>query len=56
MFKSNNSKEVKKEADNEQLSFEIKQNLLGFFRLLLEVDKRNNPEKYKKPEKENEYD
>lgn len=29
--------------------FEAKQNLLGFFDLLLKIDMRKNPEKYKKP-------
>ncbi len=27
-----------------------RQNIFGFFQLLLEVDKRNNPHLYKKPE------
>jgi len=34
-------------------SFEAKQNLLGFFSKLLEIDMRNNPEKYKKPKEKN---
>ena len=43
---------------NSQTNFEAKQNLLGFFDLLLKVDRRNNPEKYKKPLEElnNDYD
>lgn len=38
-----NGKQIK---DN----FESRQNLLGFFNLLLEIDKRNNPQNYKKPQ------
>jgi len=30
----------------EQEEFEIKQNLVGFFELLLRIDKRNNPDLY----------
>ena len=30
--------------------FEAKQNLTGFFKLLLEIDMRNNPQKYKNNE------
>lgn len=40
----------KSEEDSEKLrlrDFEAKQNLVGFFSLLLEVDRRNNPERYK---------
>ena len=33
--------------------FEAKQNLLGFFDLLLKIDMRNNPELYKKKLNEN---
>jgi len=33
--------------------FEAKQNLLGFFDLLLKIDKRNNPQLYKKQFNEN---
>lgn len=32
----------------DQADFETKQNLLGFFNLLLEIDKRNNPQDYEK--------
>lgn len=32
--------------------FDIGNNLIGFFNLLLEVDMRNNPELYKKDNKE----
>ena len=31
-----------------ELDFEAKQNLLGFFGLLLKIDMRNNPQNYKK--------
>jgi len=31
-------------------NFEAKQNLLGFFSLLLKIDKRNNPHLYKNNE------
>lgn len=31
-----------------KLDPEARYNLLGFFSLLLEIDRRNNPEKYKK--------
>lgn len=41
-----NSKKQKKEI-NDYSEFEAKQNLLGFFELLLKIDMRNNPEKYK---------
>lgn len=41
-----NNKNYKLEQQEFQ-KFEAKQNLLGFFDLLLQIDKRNNPEKYK---------
>ena len=44
------SEEVKQEF-NKKNEFEAKQNLVKFFSLLLEIDKRNNPEKYKNKEK-----
>jgi hypothetical protein len=44
------------EKENNQIStkesFEENQNLFGFFDLLLKVDMRNNPENYKKEDKE----
>ena len=43
-----NQKEKSKLKD-----FEAKQNLLGFFDLLLKIDMRNNPELYKKQFNEN---
>jgi hypothetical protein len=33
--------------------FEAEQNELGFFNLLLQIDKRINPDNYKKPEQKN---
>lgn len=39
-----------KQTNEEQEDFEAKQNLLGFFNLLLQIDKRNNPEKYENNE------
>lgn len=50
------SKERIEEKNNKQRKFEAKQNLLGFFNLLLKIDIRNDPEKYKKPKREDEYD
>jgi len=44
-FKQITDKDIDSEED-----FETKQNLLGFFNLLLQIDKRNNPEKYKNNE------
>jgi hypothetical protein len=40
-----NSKQ-KKIKDIKQIGFETKYNLLGFFDLLLKIDKRNNPKLY----------
>jgi len=37
----------KKQKDREAEDWEARQNLLGFFSLLLEVDKRVNPHLYK---------
>ena len=39
---------IKTKENKENISSEAKQNLLGFFDLLLEIDMRNNPELYKK--------
>lgn len=39
------------ELKSKRLDWEARQNLLGFFNLLLQIDIRNNPEKYKKPKK-----
>lgn len=44
------------EAIKERMDFEAKQNLLGFFELLLKVDMRNNPERYKKTKEQNNND
>lgn len=40
--------ELKNENIDEDDDFEAQQNLLGFFKLLLEVDMRVNPHFYKK--------
>jgi len=37
---------MEKEATTAKIDFEAEQNLLGFFDLLLKIDKRNNPENY----------
>lgn len=45
-----------KQPENKRIldtNFEEKQNLLGFFDLLLKIDKRNNPEKYKNKDLDN---
>jgi len=48
------SEENKGKQNNEQrqgyFDFEARQNLLGFFSLLLQIDKRINPHLYKKDE------
>ncbi|HOL86968.1 MAG TPA: hypothetical protein PLK32_06390 [Defluviitoga tunisiensis] len=41
-------KEQLNSQNKEMADFEARQNLLGFFSLLLEIDKRNNPQNYKK--------
>ena len=38
----------KEKPEQAQKDYEAEQNLIGFFTLLFEVDKRNNPEKYRK--------
>ena len=40
--------EENKELPDKDLDFEAKQNLLGFFNLLLKIDMRINPHLYKK--------
>lgn len=47
MIEAHNHKTTDKNGKEKQLDFEAKQNLLGFFSLLLQVDRRNNPERYK---------
>ena len=42
-----NSKEIDEESD-----FEAEQNMVGFFKLLLEIDQRIDPEFYKQLAKE----
>lgn len=49
MSKLNNKKNNKEIRESgEGFNFEARQNLFGFFSLLLEVDKRINPHLYKK--------
>ena len=43
-----NNKEIEEISEKKRRDFETRQNLAGFFGLLLKIDKRNNPEKYKK--------
>ena len=43
----------KEEREATEMDFEARQNLLGFFDLLLKIDMRNNPELYKKKLNEN---
>lgn len=42
------SKKAKEKKEVIELDFEATQNLVGFFELLLEVDRRINPHYYKK--------
>ena len=46
----------KRNENIKQKEFEAKHNLVGFFNLLLQIDRRNNPEKYKNPKEKNNYD
>lgn len=39
---------VKKAVEGKKYDFESEQNLIGFFNMLYEIDKRNNPDSYKK--------
>ena len=48
-----NQKYLKDSNLSEREKFEAKQNLVGFFDLLLKIDIRKNPEKYKKPKEKN---
>jgi len=47
-MKANKEYSEKSELSPKSLKFEAKQNLLGFFDLLLKIDKRINPHLYKK--------
>lgn len=47
------SEESQEQSKTLNTDFEAKQNLLGFFSLLLEIDMRNHPELYKKKLNEN---
>ncbi len=49
------SEEHKGQSKTLDTGFEAKQNLLGFFSLLLEIDMRNQPELYKKKFNENDH-
>jgi hypothetical protein len=39
--------DIAKQNEPDVLSFEAMQNLVGFFSLLLEIDRRSNPERYR---------
>lgn len=52
-LKSPEEKEIK---DGNKEYWEAKQNLLGFFGLLLKIDMRNNPQNYEKQNNENNRD
>ena len=45
------SKNAGKKQNNEKISEEARNNLLGFFSLLLEIDMRINPKRYKSKKK-----
>lgn len=47
------TEELKKDNQKDKEYWEARQNLFGFFGLLLEVDKRVNPQLYKKQKKKN---
>jgi hypothetical protein len=36
------------DQETEEMSFEAKQNAVGFFQLLLKIDQRTNPDRYSK--------
>ena len=40
------AKDLMKKYDLDEVTTESTHNLVGFFSLLLKIDKRNNPEKY----------
>ncbi len=48
-----NEKNSKDNFDENGSDLDENQNFVGFFSLLLEIDKRNNPHFYKKPEIKN---
>ncbi len=48
------SKSVEKKQNNERGLEEAKNNLLGFFDLLLKIDRRVNPQRYKLKKPKNE--
>lgn len=43
---------LKEEKEIQREEFEAKHNLVGFYNLLLQIDKRNNPYLYKKVKSE----
>ena len=47
MKETRNDKAIDETNEKKRMDFEAKQNLLGFFELLLKIDMRNHPEKYK---------
>jgi len=49
MTETRNDKIIDSEKEKEQLDFEAQQNIAGFFGLLLEIDKRLNPQLYQAP-------
>jgi len=55
MTEARKDKIIDKTSEKKQLSFEAKQNLLGFFSLLLKIDMRNNPQNYKRPKNDEDY-
>lgn len=46
LFMNQNSE--KKNTEIKKYDFESEQNLIGFFNMLYEIDKRNNPDLYKR--------
>lgn len=45
------SKKAEKKQNNKEMSKEAKNNLIGFFDLLLEIDMRINPQRHKSKKK-----
>lgn len=48
MLEKSSDKIINKENTKDDFNFEAKQNLLGFFSKLLEIDKRHNPHLYQR--------
>ena len=53
MDKTRKDKTINETGEKKQMRFEAKHNLVGFFNLLLKIDMRNNPERYKKSKQRN---